>query len=51
MDFVTDFLDCLCRVIMDFIAWDPKIAMITFLLIGHLVGRNQQPAEPEPSYR
>lgn len=49
MDFVTDFLDALFQIVYLFVQWDWKIAMMTFLLIGHLVGRNQQP-ESEPEY-
>jgi hypothetical protein len=50
MDFITDFLDCFCGLIMAFIAWDPKIAMMTFLLIGTLIGRNQGASETQTSY-
>lgn len=45
MSFITDFLNCLCQVLVDFIRWDPKIAMMSFLLVGFLLGRNEPKTE------
>jgi len=46
IDLITGFLDCFCQVLYEFVMWDWKIAMISFLLAGHLLGRNQQAPEP-----
>lgn len=45
IDLVCEFLDCFCQSLLAFIAWDPKISTLTFLLIGCLIGRGEGKTE------
>jgi hypothetical protein len=49
MSLITDFMDCLCQVILQFIAWDPKVSTIAFILIGYLLGEKKPAQEPTQS--
>jgi hypothetical protein len=50
IDLITDFMDCLCQVILGFIAWDPKVSTIAFILLGYLLGEKKPAKEPQSSY-
>lgn len=43
INIITDFMDCLCQVILQFIAWDPKVSTIAFILIGYLLNEKKAP--------
>lgn len=49
INIITDFMDCLCQVILQFIAWDPKVSTIAFILIGYLLNEKKAP-EPSSNY-